>query len=198
MRTVASGMLLAASCLMSACVVAGDDDQRFAQAGPGNAYGAPTIYRGSGSGSSADRYDNPSPGVRCDRYARVCYDRKGPELSLTREHFGRDAARRLEDQIGGNWKKDDIYKPKEGVKCDVEDEICTKKGEDDYLNTRQQFGRKDALDARDDDGKIRPYKKTVCDPATEVCTKNGETNVDHTRFVFGNRAAKEAKQDKKN
>ena len=47
-----------------------------------------------------DRYErvfSPAPGVRCDRVAQVCQDRRGdPSVRLTREYLGYDAARRLE------------------------------------------------------------------------------------------------------
>lgn len=43
----------------------------------------------------------PEPGVRCDRVAEVCTNRRGePSVRLTREHLGYQAARRLE------WQRD--------------------------------------------------------------------------------------------
>ncbi|MCL6609139.1 MAG: YcgJ family protein [Geminicoccaceae bacterium] len=143
---------------------------------------------------SSDRWISPSPGVRCDRFERVCYDRGGPELSLTREHFGKSAAEDLEERIGGNWRTDTRYNPKEGVRCDLEDELCTRRGEPDYKNTREQFGRKPALAVTEPDGTIRARRKVTCDPATEVCYKNERPTVDQTRWVFGDRAARNLKK----
>ncbi|MCX8102177.1 MAG: YcgJ family protein [Geminicoccaceae bacterium] len=161
---------------------------------------APGPVGGGGIGGVAgagyrdgDRWISPTPGVRCDRYERVCYDRNGPELSLTRDYFGRSAAKDLEDRIGGDWRTDTRYTPKEGVKCDTEDELCLKRGEPDYKNTREQFGRKPALAVTEPDGTIRPGKRTVCDPASQVCEKNDRPSVDRTRFVFGDRAARNLK-----
>lgn len=146
---------------------------------------------------TGDRWVSPTPGVRCDTWERVCYDRGGPELSLTRDHFGRSAARDLAARIGGNWGTDTRYNPKEGVRCDLEDELCTKRGEPDYKNTREQFGRKAALAVTEPDGTIRPGKRTVCDPAREICERNGSPSVDRTRLVFGDRAARNLKNQLK-
>ena len=42
----------------------------------------------------------PERGVRCDRLAQVCSNRRGePSLRLTREHLGFRAARRLERRL---------------------------------------------------------------------------------------------------
>lgn len=144
-----------------------------------------------------DRWVSPAPGVRCDRFERVCYDRNGPELSLTRDFFGRTAAKDLEDRIGGNWRTDTRYSPEEGVRCDLEDRLCTKRGEPDYRKTREQFGRKPALAVTEPDGTIRPGRRTVCDPAREVCERNGTPSVERTRFVFGDRAARNLKSQLK-
>lgn len=140
-----------------------------------------------------DRWVSPRPGVRCDRLERVCYDRGGPELSLTREYFGRSAAEDLADRIGGNWRTDTRYNPREGVRCDLADALCTKRGEPDYKNTREQFGRRPALAVTEPDGTIRPDRRTVCDPITRVCEKNDRPSVDRTRYVFGDRAARNLK-----
>jgi hypothetical protein len=183
---------LVAGCLalsLAACLDGGGDGW-----GPG--YGVAAGY-GAGGGRSGERWIEPSPGVRCDTWERVCYDRGGPELSLTRDRFGKSAAKDLEDRIGGNWRTDTRYNPKEGVKCDLEDELCEKRGEVDYKNTRQQFGRKPALEAQQPDGTIQARRKVTCDPASEVCVKNERPTVDQTRWVFGDRAARNLKKQLK-
>lgn len=156
----------------------------------------PSGWTVAGYGEST-RWFSPAPGVRCDRFERVCYDRGGPELSLTREYFGKVAARELEDRIGGNWRTDNRYSPKQGVKCDVEDVLCVKRGVPDYRNTREQFGRKPALAVTEPDGSIRPSQRTVCDPGREICERNGAPSVDRTRYVFGDRAARNLKSQLK-
>lgn len=181
---VPRGMLAGGLALLACGCMGGDGVGRW----PG--------YAAAGYGDD-DRWSHPAPGVRCDRWERVCYDRGGPELSLTREQFGKSAAKDLEDRIGGNWKTDTRYNPKEGVRCDTEDELCTRRGEVDYKNTRQQFGRKPALEARQPDGSIQARRKVSCDPATEVCVKNDRPNVDQTRWVFGDRAARNLKKQLK-
>ncbi len=157
----------------------------------------PPIGEGAGwttaAYGSADRWFSPSPGVRCDRLARVCYDRHGPELSLTREQFGRAAAKDLAERIGGNWRTDTTYTPEKGVKCDTADELCLKRGEVDYKTTREQFGRKPALQATAPDGTIRPDRRTVCDPTRQLCERDGAPSVARTRYVFGDRAARNLK-----
>lgn len=160
--------------------------------GVGGATGWSTAGLGRG-----ERWIEPSPGVRCDTWERVCYDRGGPELSLTRERFGKSAARDLEERIGGNWRTDTRYNPGEGIRCDTEDELCTRKGAVDYRSTRQQFGRQPALEARQPDGTIQARRKVSCDPASEVCVKKGEPSVDQTRWVFGDRAARNLKKQLK-
>lgn len=180
---------------LAGCMGGGDGGPSYASgAGYGGYGGGWGGY--DGNGYSGDRWTSPRPGVSCDRAQRVCYDRGGPELSLTREYFGSDAARRLENDIGGNWKKDDTYNPQQGVRCDIGDEICQKKGEDYYKATRQQFGREAGQQVREPDGSIQPGKKTVCDPGDATCMKNGEINVDQTRYVFGGQAAKDARKEK--
>jgi hypothetical protein len=193
---------------LAGCMDGGDGGPSYAS-GPGYGYGGGYgggwgggynngRYNNGGynNGYSGDRWTSPRPGINCDRSERVCYDRGGPELSVTREYFGSDAARRLENQIGGNWKKDDTYNPQQGVRCDIGDEICQKKGEDYYKATRQQFGREAGQQVREPDGSIQPNKKTVCDPGDATCMKNGEINVDQTRYVFGGQAAKDARKEK--
>ncbi len=162
--------------------------------------GGPTAGYGSGlgwGGSSSNRY-SPTPGVVCDRGQQVCYDRNGPDVGLTREYFGRDSADSLKNAVGDHSHRDPYYSPQRGVRCDLSDEVCAKKGTPSYSQTRQQFGRKPALAVQQPDGTIVPKKNVVCDPSTQVCAKNGETNVDATRSVFGKKAAKNAKKDKQN
>lgn len=147
---------------------------------------------------SLARWSEPKPGVRCDRLARVCYDRNGPELSLTREYFGKDAAKELEERIGGDWRRDTVYEPARGVRCDLEEALCARRGEPDYKSTREQFGRKPALAVTAPDGTIRPDRRTLCDPTRQICERDGLPSVDRTRFVFGDRAARELKEQLKN
>ena len=52
-----------------------------------------------GEGGRYERIFSPEPGVRCDRVARICHNRRGdPSVRLTRDYLGSDAARRLERQ----------------------------------------------------------------------------------------------------
>jgi hypothetical protein len=168
----------------------------------GSLYGGyPTAGYGSGlgwgGGGSGDRY-SPTPGVTCDRGRQVCYDRNGADVGLTREYFGRDSAESLKDDIGDHSRGDPYYSPARGVKCDLGDQLCAKKGTLSYTQTRQQFGRKPALAVQQPDGTITPKKNVSCDTASQVCTRNGEPKVDATRNVFGKKAAKDVRQDKKN
>lgn len=46
----------------------------------------------------------PEQGVRCDRTAQVCYNRRGePSVRLTGDYLGSDAARRLERRPEPDW-----------------------------------------------------------------------------------------------
>lgn len=163
---------------------------------PWPGYGSGGGY-GWGYGSSSARY-SPTPGVTCDRRQQVCFDRNGADVGLTREYFGRDSSERLADAIGDHSRRDPNYSPQRGVRCDLGDELCTKKGDPSYIQTRKQFGRKPALAVQQPDGTITPRKNVVCDAGSQVCNKNGQPSVDSTRYVFGKKAAKRVKADKQN
>lgn len=158
-------------------------------------------YHGSspnyGSSRSRDRFE-PRPGVVCDAGERVCYDRRGPDVGLTGEYFGSKASKRLADDLDRR-RKDPVYRPKEKVRCNLDDELCLKKGVPDYANTREQFGRKAALKVRQpgwDDDEIRPNRKVVCDTGEEACYKrDGKPAIGATKKVFGKKAARELKKD---
>jgi hypothetical protein len=114
---------------------------------------------------------------------------------LTREYFGRSAARWLADRVDDRAR---YYSPAKKVKCDLKDEVCLRKGDPNWKNTRQQFGRKAANDVREpgwDRGTIEPSKKVTCDVDDRACYKNGQPHIDKTRYVFGKKAAKDLKRD---
>ncbi|MCS6879515.1 MAG: YcgJ family protein [Geminicoccaceae bacterium] len=182
-------MFRARSALLAAVLLSG----AACSLGPPGPWDRPFLEDGWGR-RSVERWSEPRPGVRCDRFARVCYDRNGPELSLTREYFGKEAAKELEERIGGDWRRDTVYEPAPRVRCDLEDELCTRRGEPDYRATREQFGRKPALAVTEPDGTIRPDRRTICDPARELCVRDGRPSVDRTRYVFGDRAARKLKK----
>ncbi|MDX6751808.1 YcgJ family protein [Geminicoccaceae bacterium 1502E] len=167
--------------------------------GGGAPYG-PGYLSGPAYYDTADRSNRfqPRPGVSCDARSRVCYDRRGPDVGLTREYFGGSASKRLANDLDRR-KTDPVYRPKDKVKCDLDDEVCYKKGEPDYKNTRQQFGRKAASEVREPGWKpdeIRPGKNVVCSTGDQACyKKSGEPAIGATRKVFGKKAAKELKED---
>lgn len=160
---------------------------------------APAYLPGSAHHGAADRGGRfePRPGVACDAGSQVCFDRRGPDVGLTREYFGTSASRRLADDLD-RGRKDPVYRPKERVRCDRGDEVCYRKGVPDYRNTRQQFGRKAASGVREPgwgENEIRPKRSISCDTVGRACFKsNGEPAVGATRKAFGKKAAREQKR----
>ena len=85
----------------------------------------------------------PERGVRCDDVAQICYDRGSPSVDLTRQYFGRDAARALRWSMrreeGGRY--DSVFYPEPGVRCDRAAQVCyNRRGEPSFRLTRDHLG----------------------------------------------------------
>jgi hypothetical protein len=71
--------------------------------------------------------DFPSNGVICDRAVRICYDRNGVSLPLTRRSFDRRAEQNLERQLTGRALPT-LFQFSGGELCDVRRQICWEDG----------------------------------------------------------------------
>lgn len=85
----------------------------------------------------------PERGVRCDDVAQICYDRGSPSVDLTRQYFGRDAARALRWSMrreeGGRY--DSAFYPEPGVRCDRAAQVCyNRRGDPSFRLTRDYLG----------------------------------------------------------
>jgi hypothetical protein len=67
--------------------------------------------------------DFPSSGVICDRAVRICYDRNGVSLPLTRRYFDRRAEQNLQRQLAGRPIPRE-FQFSGGEVCDVRRQIC--------------------------------------------------------------------------
>lgn len=73
--------------------------------------------------SRTSSLDFPSDGVVCDRGSRICYDRQGPSLALTRREYGQRSEQNLLRQLSGRPISRDI-RFSSGEVCDLRGEIC--------------------------------------------------------------------------
>ncbi|MCP9839467.1 hypothetical protein KBY93_02315 [Synechococcus sp. J7-Johnson] len=62
-------------------------------------------------------------GVVCDRGSRICYDRQGPSLTMTRREFGQRSEQNLRRQISGRPNTWDV-RFSSGEACDLRRQIC--------------------------------------------------------------------------
>jgi len=85
----------------------------------------------------------PERGVRCDEAAQICYDRGSPSVDLTRQYFGRDAARALRWDLRreerGRYAR--VFYPEPGVRCDRAEQVCyNRRGAPSFRLTRDYLG----------------------------------------------------------
>lgn len=67
--------------------------------------------------------DYPRSGVVCDQATKMCFDRTGVSVRLTREFFGRSAERELERKLSGS-NRPTQFKLSNGDVCDVRRQTC--------------------------------------------------------------------------
>jgi hypothetical protein len=169
-------------------------------------YGSGGSSGGSSGSSSADRNLTPEPGVRCDSVDRVCYDRSGPSVALTRSYFGDAAAERLGYGSGGSGTSGSqarmVY-PESDVVCDRSTQICYDDGKASVSKTQSYFGDSAAKKLKQHSNDARPEPKwvfepdadTSCDMRTQVCYGPKGPNVNKTRKYFGEAAGARLQQN---
>ncbi len=77
------------------------------------------------TGSNDLRY--PSDGIVCDRGSRICYDRRGISLPMTRREYGKRAERNLTRQVSGRPAARTV-RLSSGDVCDLRRQICWEDG----------------------------------------------------------------------
>lgn len=85
----------------------------------------------------------PERGVRCDDVAQICYDWGSPSVELTRQYFGRDAARALRWDLRREerGRSGSAFFPESGVRCDRAAQVCyNRHGEPSFRLTRDYLG----------------------------------------------------------
>jgi hypothetical protein len=111
--------------------------------------------------------DFPSRGVICDRAVRICYDRNGVSLPLTRRYFDRRAEQNLQRQLTGRPIPIE-FQFSGGEVCDVRRQICWDDGwqKTNVSNrlSRQLFGRVGNPGNQSGNGNSNQNERTsVCD-----------------------------------
>ena len=85
----------------------------------------------------------PERGVRCNDVAQVCYYRGSPSVDLTRQYFGRDAARARRWSLRREERPryGRVFYPEQGVRCDRVQQVCyNRRGEPSFRLTRDYLG----------------------------------------------------------
>ena len=92
------------------------------------------------------RVFHPERGVRCDRSARVCYERGEPSIKMTRRYFDRRAADRLERDTRPEPRGRDgrVFYPERGVRCDRSAQICYNRRDEPSVDLTRRYLGSDA------------------------------------------------------
>ncbi|MFO1425242.1 MAG: YcgJ family protein [Candidatus Competibacteraceae bacterium] len=109
----------------------------------GSLMGMGLLLMGAGLAPAVADTFRPEPGVRCDDVAQICHDRGSPNVELTRQYFGRDAARALRWELRREDRTRHGYAfyPEPGVRCDRAEQVCyNRRGEPSFRLTRDYLG----------------------------------------------------------
>jgi hypothetical protein len=109
---------------------------------PYYAYGVPPYYaygrdrddRVSRNG----RFVEPDRHVVCDQRTGLCYKKGDLDKSETKDYFGKDAARRVE-QLRDRYHDNDVFLPKPNVVCREDDRTCFHNGRPNRQDSRRYF-----------------------------------------------------------
>jgi hypothetical protein len=155
----------------------------------------PPAYR------SMPGYPSRRPVVNCDAYGR-CWQHAPGYRYRAPGHYGGYRERRGVRPPG--WADDVPYRardpyrferPRSGVVCDHDTNLCYKRGRIDKSETEGIFGgragdRADDLRDRRGTGRLFvPERGVTCDPGGKVCFDEGVADYSQTRRYFGRRAA---------
>lgn len=109
----------------------------------GSLMGMGLLLMGAGLTPALADVFRPERGVRCDDVAQICYDRGTPSVELTRQYFGRDAARALRWDLRREerGRYGHVFYPEPGVRCDRAEQVCyNRRGEPSFRLTRDYLG----------------------------------------------------------
>jgi len=105
--------------------------------------GVGLLLLGAGLTPAVAETFRPERGVRCDDVAQVCYYRGSPSVEMTRQYFGRDAARALRWNLRREEPRrpERVFYPEPGVRCDRAEQVCfNRRGEPSFRLTRDHLG----------------------------------------------------------
>jgi Fels-1 Prophage Protein-like len=151
--------------------------------------GLPPAYR------SMPGYPSRRPVVNCDAYGRCWQRAPGYYGGYHRERRGARPPGWTDDVP---YRARDPYRferPRSGVVCDYDTNLCYKRGRIDKSETEDVFGdragdRADDLRDRRGTGRLFvPERGVSCDPGRKVCFDDGVADYSQTRRYFGRRAA---------
>jgi hypothetical protein len=88
--------------------------------------GVGLLLMGAGLTPAVAETFRPERGVRCDDVEQICYYRGSPSVEMTRQYFGRDAARALRWNLRREEPRrpERVFYPEPGVRCDRAEQVC--------------------------------------------------------------------------
>ncbi|MBS1248031.1 MAG: Fels Prophage Protein-like [Proteobacteria bacterium] len=105
--------------------------------------GVGLLLMGAGLTPAVAETFRPERGVRCDDVEQICYYRGSPSVEMTRQYFGRDAARALRWNLRREEPRwpERVFYPEPGVRCDRAEQVCfNRRGEPSFRLTRDHLG----------------------------------------------------------
>jgi hypothetical protein len=136
----------------------------------------------------------PAKGVVCDRRSRVCENRGGPSVGLTRLFFGEDPAAAVGPrQRAAAYPHDPLFKPNPWATCDTLVTTCYEAGAPSAELTKRYFGSNAAnmLEERLRQGSASPTglmrrgSSITCDRLSGVCYDRLGAGYGVTRTYLG-------------
>jgi len=116
----------------------------------------------------AEAVDLPRPGIVCDAPQKVCFDRRGASLPLTRLTYGPQAGNQLLSLLSGRPPARE-FQLSDGQLCDLNQRVCWQDGwrrrRVNTLLSRHLFG----ASAGPSDGFNRPPDSTATAPGERRC-----------------------------
>lgn len=138
-------------------------------------FGGTADAGGGGAGGSAPYL--PQAGVVCDPLSRVCYDRQGLSLGLTREYYGSYAEQQALRQLAGQAAPK-VFRLSSGAVCDVDARRCWSDGWDrrrvDASLSRQLFGQEAGGVARQAQCRVSRWFKVLSSGSCQISDRSSE------------------------
>jgi hypothetical protein len=136
-------------------------------------FGATADAGGGSAGASAPYL--PQAGVACDPLGKLCYDKQGLSLALTREYYGRYAEQQALRQLAGQAPAK-VFRLSSGAVCDVDARRCWSDGWDrrrvDASLSRQLFGQEATGLARQAECRLSRWFKVLSRGSCEISDRS--------------------------